>query len=43
MGNATRIAFENNVEHFLRDHVVVVKGGWTHQTKSGGGTVRTAC
>jgi hypothetical protein len=42
MGNTTRMDFENNVEDFLRDHAIIVSGGWTHQTKSGGGNVRAA-
>ena len=40
MGNATRLAFEANIEHFLRDHALIARAGWASGTKSGVGDVR---
>lgn len=42
MGNATRLAFEANIENFLRDHALIARAGWASATKSGVGDVRAA-
>lgn len=41
MGRATRDAFVNNTENFLRDNALVVRGAWGQTTRTPGTTVGT--